>query len=171
MSLMERPVGQREQGPRTGLHGASAPSVGPQTRAVWPQRSGGQAAVVPDWIREPSQRVAKQFASPTTGASDSRCLLDHGASEVSPWSQLCSCRGRMARKVYKLIPEIESIWRCDLGEFLSHLLGCCPGRFPSSLENMRRRRLPQTCAISKRQVLIPLAFRQRSLSLRSRHRQ
>jgi len=50
-------------------------------QAVWPQRSGGQAASVGTGSGSEKQpwRVAKQFASLTTVASNSRCLLDRDA--------------------------------------------------------------------------------------------
>ena len=54
------------------------------------------SCIVRDWIRirERPQRVAKQFAGPTTGVWDSRCLLDYGRSRASLRLRFVLCRGR-----------------------------------------------------------------------------
>jgi hypothetical protein len=104
-STTDLPVGDRRPpGPRSAPLATKAPLGSARflpRRSV--RRPGSLAAakrrpscIVWDSIRirERLQRVAKQFAGPTTGTWASRCLLDHGRSDVALRLWLVLCRGR-----------------------------------------------------------------------------
>jgi hypothetical protein len=129
---------------RTGLHGNFCALGRSADRAVWPQRSGGQAASSGTGSGSENHRSELRSNSralplkPRTRAACSttappRC--HHGRSSV-----LVRAEGPKRLQTNSVNREHLAL---RLGEFLSHLLGCCPGRFPSLLENMRRHRLPQ----------------------------